>query len=174
TSLRLMLRQSKAMIDLAKDQPRKSAVGLSHFSRNGVKTGYALHWELDGEWPAHLLLQEVQDGFRSAEAVRRDENGDRPPASLPGRLPYKLREFGPLLEALLSDETLETNDKNQLMDGFFRQALKGDIDNRLADSAFRVWSQGLSLARKQGWPLERAVDGLLLARRLASGGEEDG
>lgn len=174
TSLAGLLRQSKAMLETwAKDRAGRRAVGLSHFSRGGLKTEFALPWERDGI-SAYERFEMVRRGFDCG--------------NLPGRLPYKLRELNPVLRPLLTGET-PVNDESRaaLLRGMFEQCLgAGTAGKAEADHAFLLWRQGLELAlakaqgetpnkcgSEQSDPLARAADGLVLARLLAQSGEEE-
>jgi CRISPR-associated protein Cmr2 len=154
-----LLRQSARMLkEWAKGAAGRSAVGLSHFSRNGVKTEFAMPWQSgDASVPDVRSFLDVVDGFR--EGV------------LPGRLPYKLRNHHRLLREL---REVEESDRATLIKGLFLEAA-GDSPkaSEARAAALALWKQGLRLAKAMAdESLERAADGLLIARMLA-GAEED-
>jgi CRISPR-associated protein Cmr2 len=165
TPLGRLLAQSRHMLeDLAKKRADRRSVALSHYSRNGVKTEFAMRWSETGPPVAHHQLEQVWSGFQQE--------------ILPKRLPYKLRELMPMINVALdrlgqvpslTDEEKSERQKT-LLQGFFRKALGKCPNPHIEESAFAVWKAGIDLYSDEETP--RAVDGLLLCRYLA-GGEED-
>ncbi|MEN6464010.1 MAG: type III-B CRISPR-associated protein Cas10/Cmr2, partial [Syntrophaceae bacterium] len=154
-----LLRQSAEMLKKwAKGAAGRNAVGLSHFSRNGVKTEFAMPWRSEnGSEPNAQLFQRVVDGFCKG--------------TLPGRLPYKLRNHCRLLHELRDGEE---KDRLTLIEGLFQEEAgdSGKLSGVRADALF-LWKQGLRLGEAMpGGTLDRAADGLLIARMLAGDGEE--
>lgn len=156
-----LLRQSKHMLARwAKDLAGRSAIGLSHFSRNGIKTEFAMKWQSDDNtFSNSQRFKEVVDGFRKDK--------------LPKRLPYKLCEHHRLLYELATDD----DNKEKLavfIKGLFMKELgDANLDPKLGAAALNLWQQGLKLAMDEGSNnFNRAADGLLIARNLA--GEEEG
>jgi CRISPR-associated protein Cmr2 len=147
--------------NLAKKKMGRRAVAMSHLSRNGVKSEFALHWSKpDEKVMANKRIDTIVEAFSRGK--------------LPARLPYKLREIMPLVEAALetirNDKTMdeeEKKDKNkQLIEGFFQSALDTLIVKpKVFEHALYIWEQGI--AQHKNDP-ERSVEGLLLAKALSA------
>ena len=199
TPLSVLLKRSQDLLDYAKEPFKdrqagqdgwtgRSAVAIAHASRGGQKTRFAMPWGTEGaRLDAHLTLRTVTWAFaprKNGESALADVRG-----SLPGRLPYKLRELGLSvrcgLEAIRdgggSAEEKQTR-RGNLLRGLFNRCLEGEVDDRIKDAAFRLWEQGISLHERpashccpdreslglRAPPEERYTDGLLLCRELAS------
>ncbi|MBF0108894.1 MAG: type III-B CRISPR-associated protein Cas10/Cmr2 [Magnetococcales bacterium] len=186
----------------AKERMNRNAVAASHFSRNGVKTTFAMKWSGgQGQGPdqgvASGLMNRIRSGF--AKGV------------IPGRLPYKLRDHAATLSAAwlaLDREKQEERDekRQQLLTGLLHLALDGARPPGFAD-ILNLWHEGIahqteSLMKhdRMNAPkekdmerspeeilqafdremdtslekaMERSVDGLLLCRALARADQED-
>ncbi|MEO5378628.1 MAG: type III-B CRISPR-associated protein Cas10/Cmr2 [Magnetococcus sp. DMHC-6] len=173
TSLSVLLRESEVLLkDLAKGTSGRRSLAVGHASRNGVKTRFVMPWSERGQPPsAHQLIRTVIKEFR--------EN------NLPGRLPYKLREFNLFIQTLWREvekktgqdpgqfsETLWEEHFGPLLRGGLNKALDGKRPQAL-EEVYILWKRGICSYAAAG-NLERAVDGLLLCRNLASkSGEEE-
>ncbi|NIA10432.1 MAG: type III-B CRISPR-associated protein Cas10/Cmr2 [Nitrospiraceae bacterium] len=156
TPMGTLLGQARHLLDqVAKKQGERACIGLGHFSRNGLKTEFAMPWNYGGErFRGVKSLNETIEGFKDNQ--------------IPKRLPYKLREIAPLLSAA-AEETCNNNDEwRRLLKGFFENALGKKITKEHFHSAFDLWEQGVKLNKANP---EKAVDGLLICRYLA--GRED-
>ncbi len=158
TPLSDLLRQSKEMLaEWAKGRSGRAAVGLSHSSRNGVKTRFAMSWGSEGESANVRRFQLVVKGFRDG--------------TLPKRLPYKLRDYHRLLGEL--GPATDDEAARLLIKGLFTEAV-GVRDRWTPEiqAAFDLWWQGLHLngAMTADIP-DQAADGLGIARMLSA--EED-
>lgn len=150
TPLSRLAEQARGLLkNLAKDKAGRGAVAMSHASRNGTKAEFAMQWNDN----AHANLKAVIQGFAKK-------------GSLPGRLPYKLRED----TGRLGLDFAEAEERNALARGLFRLALGEKEDSHpQREAAFALWRRGLELYPNEP---ERAVEGLLLCRALAGGEEE--
>ena len=179
TPLGVMLSEARRLLDeMAKERAGRRSIALGHFSRNGLKTQFAVSWDEGGRLKGTKILKDVCNGFKKN--------------SLSRRLPYKLREIMPLVTAarrqIIKQEDHEkaSIQWNRLIAGFFANACdsmeknifkKEDRKTKEAkEAAFRAWKQGIKLYAEQDgttpYPAEKAVDGLLVCRYLA-GEEED-
>ncbi len=179
TPLALLLRRSGALLKRAKtpfenerdpfpgDWKGRRALAVGHASRGGEKSEFVLPWasatsRLDG----HHVLRRVQDAFELG--------------TLPGRLPYKLREYAPSINAALKSLqehrlTAEeiSREEERLLRGIFRRCLES-AETGVAEDAYRVWHHGIRLHHPEH--PKRYADGLLLCRALAGfgrAGEEE-
>jgi CRISPR-associated protein Cmr2 len=165
TPLAALLRQARRLLkEGAKERLGGNALGVSHISRNGVKTEFVLPWgDHDEPLRAHRLLAEVQQGFS-------------PDGSLAGRIPYKLREIAP--EAMVAWERVgerpggREDEKGAERRRWLQALFDGVVEGRRSSAhkaAFELWLRGL-----QAFPEhpERSVEGLLLCRHLAGREEE--
>ena len=170
TPLGTMLAEARRLLDnMAKEKAGRRAIALGHFSRNGLKTGFAIPWDEGGPMKGVSDLKDVRQGFE--EGV------------LSKRLPYKLREIMPLITAARrqilreSDREKATWQWNRLLAGFFANACSGMRKNHFRKAAFRVWQQGVKLYVEQGGSqpalANKAVDGLLTCRYLAFREDEE-
>ena len=139
--LQEFLDQSESLLEeVAKKEPGKRAVAMSHFSRSGEKTRVVMPWT-SGEKSNVHLFQRVVAGFK---------NG-----ALPKRLPYKLNEYRQLL-ADLTEPGRPLDDA--VVRGLFKTAFDTAVlaDSKAGQDAFALWhleqhtrggGNGLQLAR---------------------------
>jgi hypothetical protein len=137
-------------------------VALGYWSRNGIKAEVALRWRgsADGAVPG---AQDVVDKVVSAFAD----------GTLPSRLPYKLREATPVLEAIRSGAAAP-GEVERLRHGLLLRALDERPPGReLLEKVLELWRAGERSHPSPASP-ERSVEGLLLCRSLAArGGAEE-
>ena len=170
TDLRLLVEHTRYLLDdIAKDRCGGAAVAVGHFTRNGAKSEFAMPWS-DGSGPpaAQRRLLKVIDGFRCG--------------TLPGRLPYKLRDLTDLALAESASERRPQKTRAQVpSEAFLRGLLATALDAKATpcfrDAVIDVWTQGFRLHGAAAQPLrepapERAVDGLLFCRALAGPGDD--
>jgi CRISPR-associated protein Cmr2 len=155
---RMLIQAGHLLNDLAKEKCNRKAVALGHFSRNGVKTEFAMKWiNLDTQREAVQDLETVIEAFRKK--------------TLPAGLPYKLRLRAEAASSAFrgSDATLTKNEHDRLLRGLFDRALEV-MEQLVKEAAFSLWNEGIKLFPKDP---ARSVEGLLLARTLAglNGGE---
>ena len=171
TDLRLLVGHARYLLDeVAKRKSGRCAVAVGHFSRNGEKTEFAMQWSPNGGPPvAQRQLLEVIEGFRHR--------------TLPGRLPYKLRDLTDLALAegpqtgSGSRAAHGTGPSEPFLRGLLSTALDSDVARDLRDTVIELWTQGFRLHGASGHVSvepapERAVDGLLFCRALARPGED--
>ena len=171
TDLRLLVGHARYLLDeVAKQKSGRCAVAVGHFSRNGEKTEFAMQWSPNGGPPvAQRRLLKVIDGFRHR--------------TLPGRLPYKLRDLTDLALAERpqtgsgSKAARGTGPSVPFLRGLLSTALEGGVARDLRDAVIDLWAQGFRLHGASGHVSvepapERAVDGLLFCRTLAGSGED--
>lgn len=169
TPLTVLLSYAHTLLnDEAKRKAGRSAVALSHFSRNGVKSVVTMHWRPPEEetqsWrgvTAHGAMKQIQEAFM-AKNRRSGGAGDR----LPNRLPYKLREVAYLADAARINKQLD----NTVLEGLLRRSLERPIHDALRQAVLHVWRAGFATHPEAP---ERSVDGLLLCRALSRATEED-
>ncbi|MCS6911688.1 MAG: type III-B CRISPR-associated protein Cas10/Cmr2, partial [Myxococcota bacterium] len=163
TRMGAVLSKASELLDQhAKERAGRAAVALTCFTRGGIKSVFALPWQVgqgrQGGRPAHQVIEQVVQAFREGQ--------------LPGKLPYKLRDraplMGELLDSALGDE--QQQDTQEFLRRMVRDALDGESPStQLLDAVVMLWEQGFRLNR--GRP-ERSADGLLLCRTLAQSAEE--
>ena len=171
TDLRLLVGHARYLLnDVAKQKSGRCAVAVGHFSRNGEKTEFAMQWSPNGGPPvAQRRLLKVIEGFRHR--------------TLPGRLPYKLRDLTDLALAERpqtgsgSKAARGTGPSVPFLRGLLSTALEGGVARDLRDAVIDLWAQGFRLHGASGHVSvepapERAVDGLLFCRTLAGSGED--
>lgn len=154
--LKGFLNQSDRMLNsIAKKIKGKSAMGISHFSRNGVKTEFVMNWkknEDDADFSNIKILNNTIKNFKNN--------------TLPSRLPYKLNGFTELIK-----DIPDQKEKEDLVKGLFNSSLEGGGKEE-ADDAFNLWKigmyadQSMEADEKINW-----ADGLFIARNLSSLGE---
>lgn len=151
----LLARAHQLLDDEAKDRAGRGAVAISHASRGGEKNAFAMPWRAEEGLAlgAHAALTKTIWGFQDG--------------SLPGRLPYKLRELTPHVAVVLERTRDDPNQRELWLRGLFEQELGATSVAGCASAAFSIWFQGLKL-----YNAERALGGLLVCRALA-GNEED-
>jgi CRISPR-associated protein Cmr2 len=173
TPLSALLHRSKMLLELAKEPFQdegsgdrtwtgRRAVAIGHASRGGEKTRFVLPWNDDSSTSrpqAQLTLGKVMQGFSDG--------------TLPGRLPYKLREMALSARCGLdrihegagsTEEKIQA--RKRLLKGLFDSCMeKSGTDT--AQAALRIWVQGIDLERKDE---SHYTDGLLLCRELAQAG----
>ena len=156
TPMGVLLGHARHLLDqVAKKQDGKACMGLGHFSRNGLKSQFAMPWNYTNKpFGGVKSINKVVEGFKDGRLAK--------------RLPYKLREITPFITAALQDKGIDSSFE-QLLQGFFKNACGQKIGNELFSSALSLWRQGIKLNSKEP---ERAVEGLLLCRYLA--GKEEG
>ncbi len=169
TPLSVMRCRAKDLETQAKDQGR-SAIAVGHASRGGIKTAFSLPW--GAEWDDGCPTAS-RDLTRVIEAFR---NG-----GLPGRLPYKLRDASPSLNAALEDigESKTSEEDRQeaeksLLHGMFKSCLDGPVPADIKTAASQLWRRGVEVAREhpdadKGVRPAHFADGLLVCRELARG-----
>ncbi len=157
TPLRQLIHRAREMLEgEAKQRAGRGAIGISHASRGGEKSRFAMRWaDKDGGPGAHAALTTTIRAF-----------GD---GRLSARLPYKLRGLATEIEAL-QHELREPKTRERWLNGLFHQALSEHLDADTATAAYALWRQGLELHPHAP---ERAVAGLLLCRALAGDDEEE-
>ncbi len=139
--LQEFLDQSETLLkEVAKKEPGKRSVAMSHFSRSGEKTRLVMPWT-SGEKSNVHLFQRVVAGFKNGV--------------LPKRLPYKLNEYRQLLADLTeSGKPLD----DVVVRGLFKTAFDSTeaADSKAGQDAFALWrlehhtrggGNGLQLAR---------------------------
>lgn len=158
TPLSVLLRRSADLLRMAK-AAGGAHLAIGHASRGGDKTTVCLPWTLsEGDEALHSARDElatVIQGFRT---------------SLPGRLPYKLRETAEPLHAVLKMEPPPER-RDALLRGLFLDALDSGSPGSAGEAAFRLWRHavGTRPAKPDGW-----ADALLLCRAIAGGiGKEE-
>lgn len=160
-----LLRQSKLMINTwAKEYAQRSALGLSHFSRNGIKTRFAMKWKEEEKEGRVKGFASNCDKFRNV--VEGFKNG-----TIPKRLPYKLYEHHQLISDVLEGKNMDEKSYDIFIKGLFMKEA-GDLNKGTTEKedAFFLWKQGLKLNKKtEGEDHDVSVDGLLLARLLSDG-----
>ncbi len=145
TPLRMMLDEAGRLLDRwAKEKAGRSAIAMAHVTRGGVKNRFAMRWDDH----AHAVFRRVIEGFESGE--------------ISGRLPYRLRELAAAFDGV---ERNAKEERRQLALALFNKASSGQPH----PAAKTLWLQGIELCRA-GYEGE-AVQGLLLCRALANGGE---
>ncbi len=160
--LKGLLDQSEKMLETcAKKLPGKRAVGISHFSRNGIKSEFTMPWgRHDRETEHH--------GLSNLETLHRVMTGFKMGA-LPKRLPYKLQQVAPLRENL---DAMEHKDQlGVLLDGLFITALDASKKNVTGyqEAALALWRQGiLSHSFLKPSNGNCPADGLIIARMLSA------
>jgi CRISPR-associated protein Cmr2 len=162
----LVRRTRELLENEAKGRAGRAALAVSHYSRGGSKSVFAIRWadgsERGTDLSGYQALARVLSGFRAKH--------------LPGNLPYKLREVAPIVATALRAATDAGRDSDagkrhceaalQLATGFVAEALgKPDLD-ALGQSVVDLWWAGFM--QVDGDAAERSVDGLLFGRALAS------
>jgi CRISPR-associated protein Cmr2 len=142
TFLRLLRSQALAARDSAKEAGGRRA-GLRWFTRNGVKL----------RWTAAL-----RDEAGGVEQIRRLAAGFGN-GTIPGRLPYKLRDALPAAVAAVEKGRLD------LLDGLAERALDG-ASSRIGD-IMGTWKAGFPKNINGHFDPEASLGGLLVARALA-------
>ena len=170
TDLRSLIDHARYLLDdVAKRRCGRGAVAVGHFARGGEKSEFAMPWSAGGGPPAaQRRILEVVDGFRRG--------------TLPGSLPYKLRDLTDL--ALAGRESDRRPGGGQarvpperFLRGLLATVLDGRASRHLRETVAGMWAQGFHLhaegarAGRKSTP-ERAVDGLLFCRALAGSGED--
>lgn len=160
--------------DVAKDAAGRKAVAMAWWTRGDEKRQFVMNWSPgeNGVPTAHHLMQRLVDAFRSDAADR-----------LPGRLPYKLKEIGNAVAALLTGPKVNAAarifDPRTPEEDILRQLVLANLENKphpdLVRAVVEVWRAGWKAWRPddpadEGW--RRAADGLILARTLAEGGHD--
>ena len=124
----------------------------------------------DGSGPpaAQRRLLEVVDGFRRG--------------TLPGRVPYKLRDLTDLALAESASGRRPQKTRAQVpseafLRGLLATALDAKVTRSLRKAVIGIWTQGFRLHSAAAQPSrepapERAVDGLLFCRALAGSGDD--
>ncbi|MQX37565.1 type III-B CRISPR-associated protein Cas10/Cmr2 [Roseospira navarrensis] len=169
TPLSVMLSRASDLETMAKAQGR-SAIALGHASRGGVKTGFSLPWGVaDADEPptAAATLTQVIKAFRKG--------------TLPGRLPYKLRDISASVNDALdvigrsgqSGKDRQAAEQT-LLHGMFRSCLEGSVPDSVKKAAEELWLRGVTVARAcpdadGSVHPEHFADGLLVCRELARG-----
>ncbi len=123
-----MLRESSTLLDdWAKEKAGRSAVALSHSTRGGTKNRFAMRWEDHGK--DHGEDYALRHIMRVVAAFK--------DGMLPNRLPYKLRDLAPVLQAIPSAE------RDRYTKGLFLSALgeTGKISEKVSESALELWGQ---------------------------------
>lgn len=177
--LQNLLEQSKIMLKTwAKGISGRNAVGVSHFSRNGIKTRFAMPWSSGSntQFQQNTMLSNVEVFQNVVEGFRKE--------ILPKRLPYKLHEYRTCILELdqkpsssESSESQNTEDdpRTRFINGLFNTALDSRAKNSesYTAAALDLWKQGMSLELLGGnnEPLGWA-DGLFIARTLSALEEE--
>lgn len=153
-----LLNQSDKMLNkMAKKYKGKSCVGISHFSRSGVKTEFVMPWSHKNEFKEDesniKLFNETINGFQKG--------------ILPGRLPYKLGEYREIIQGAESDN-------GNFIKGLFNTALETTSKNKgLKNSAFKIWKLGMEMENSLETEGEiNWADGLFIAKNLSSIGED--
>ena len=170
TDLRLLNDHARHLLnDVAKHRCGGGAVAVSHFTRNGAKSEFAIPWS-SGTGPpaAQQRMLDVVDGFRRG--------------TLPGRLPYKLRDLTDLALAESEPDPRQQEGHAQVpseafLRGLLATALEMNVAQHLRDAVIDIWTQGFRLHGAAAQPSrepvpERAVDGLFFCRALAGSGED--
>jgi CRISPR-associated protein Cmr2 len=175
----VLLRQARHLLEDVAKEPFKDrdtesirevswtgrrAVALSHYSRGGLKTEFAMPWGDPGQPPeAHKILQCVQGAFESGQ--------------LAARLPYKLRELAAsakyALESIakhIPDKTDRAEAENKLLRGLFNHCLEPPHSD-VTQAAYRLWRSGIDLYWHDP---NRYADGLLLCHALAQPDPDEG
>jgi CRISPR-associated protein Cmr2 len=160
TPMSRMLKQARYLMnELSKKKAGRGALALSHFSRNGLKTEFAMKWKEP---------ERTMGGYQRFEHVREAFANKR----LPNQLPYKLREMAHSISGALSqmaaashgDEPTRKEARDRLLKGLFRKALSETAPSIDTTCAYELWRDGMRLFPENP---ERATEGLLLARALA-------
>ncbi len=194
TELGRMLATGRELLErFAKRRMGGGHVALGHYSRQGLKTRFAMPWRVSSE-QSYEVFQRLVTAFASDSAPNASRSaapdwgdalsGELP---LPRRLPYKLRELPWATLSSLRDDA--PSELDGLLLGWIEQSLDGVKPPREVQNAL-LWAlkQGDVCTRPRegdsdpsaavagaadgaasnGW-----VDGLVLARYLGSQGEED-
>lgn len=153
--------------DLAKKKMGRGAVAMSHLSRNGLKSEFALNWGKPGEpVSAHRRMGKIIKAFYMG--------------NISSRLSYKLREIMPFADAAIHninindkmDDQEKEKKREQLLSGFLQAAMDTPLKSEeLEKHILDLWLEGIRQHPKEP---ERAVEGLLLAKAMSSfaGGEK--
>ncbi len=157
TPLGAMVRKAHDLLGaVAKQEKGRAAFAAAVYSRGGVKVQFGMHWASPGEpgrpaWPDHAArIDRVREAFATGR--------------LPGRLPYKLREFAWALDTADEEEA-----RTDLLNGLVRHALKGTTDEGEAEGVHG----GLLEDVVTLWSEDPSVAGLLLCRALSREEEEE-
>ena len=158
TPMSRVLRESQHLLkDFAKEKCNRRALALGHFSRNGVKTEFAM------KWTDPVTQRKASEDLGIVKKAFHDK-------ALPTGLPYKLRQRARAADsAFIGADGNNKKDRRRLLKGLFDRTL--DVkDKGIRESAFSLWNEGIALFPKEP---DRSIEGLLLARSLAgfTGGE---
>ena len=146
TRLGLLFQTSHQLLDTwAKERAGRNAVGLGHFSRNGIKTMYGCPWDLVDEddspvaRPATAMslneaVQEITTGFANRQISK--------------ALPYKLARSAVLLDPARLE--ISPEERLALLRGILNKAVDGTaLPARLEAAILHLWAAGYRLGAEE-------------------------
>ena len=142
TRLGLLFQTSHQLLDTwAKERAGRNAVGLGHFSRNGIKTMYGCPWDLAGGEGSPVArpdmamslgkaVEEISTGFKKKKISR--------------ALPYKLARSAALLDPARLD--ISPEERLALLRGLLNKAVDGAALPAMLEAAIlHLWTAGYRL-----------------------------
>ncbi len=190
TPLGLMLKTASELLDdTAKEIMARGALAVTLLSRSGTKATFTGKWRMGAE-PAAGVDPEPPDVQEDLERVRAafeerqaDAGGSSGHVRLPGRVPYKLRDAIETTGRVLLEQRADRGDLvRNLVIRESGLAGRRPQDEAMIESVARLLEAGLGYAARldaaerlaPGELPQLAVAGLLVARRLATDGGDDG
>ncbi len=161
TRMGLLLENARSMLDtFAKEKAGRNAAGIGHFSRSGVKTRFAAHWNLkDISLPN--AIENIIMAYKKGK--------------IPAALPYKLTEYLNYVDPLALD--LNEEESLKLMSGLLSKAMDNkEIKKELKDSILHIWTAGnrlmnaskdIAICQQETKENFSPLDGLFLCRYLS-------
>ncbi len=143
TRLGLLVQTSHELLDnWAKDRAGRNAVGLGHFSRNGIKTMYAAPWEMAPG--ASGIVAQPRTAMTLIRTVEEVTKKGFQEGRLPKSLPYKLARSVQLLNPGRLDCT--PGERLRLLRGILGRAVDGKkLSIDLEDAVLNLWAAGYRL-----------------------------
>ena len=165
TGLGHLVQRAHTLLDEhAKERCGRSAFAMALMSRGGEKCRFGARWYREGlneaakaPWPSQPTMAETV-----MRTIKRFQEG-----SIPGRLPYKLREMGPALE-LVEQQTTDESEKVEVGRGLLMKALDGPLLPKNPDGNRAIVDDLHTL-----WRLTPDAQALMVCRGLATSDEED-